>query len=56
MSENEQSKAQQIIRLSYWTREEDYVPPRKIVKQPSEDPVDDFLALDPQAYLDQYTK
>lgn len=55
MSENEQSKAQQITRLSYWTREEDYTPPKKIVKRPSDVTVDDLLAFDLQAYVEHYT-
>jgi len=49
---NERDFAQDVKRLNYWTRETEYVPPKKVVKHPSEVTAEDLLAFDLKAYVD----
>lgn len=35
----------QIKRQDYWTREEDYTPPKKIVKKPEDVSLEDLILL-----------
>jgi len=53
---NENDLSQEIKRLSYWTKETEYVPPKRIVKHPSEVTVDDLLAFDLKAFVDYHQK
>ena len=43
--------ANDIKRHNYWTKEADYIPPKRIVRSPSETTVDDLLAYDLEAYV-----